>query len=149
MVSAWGSSDRVPMCCHLPRVLSKPGDPGAFVGSRSVGGTGALTLGTYRYLYPANPAPAAITAAMTSHATRDRVRRLVRPPRRRTGGAVSPVASAAAGGPRKSVSSWTANPSAGVCQGLNDPVGASAWSRAGGKPRAGVRPGEPGEPGEP
>ena len=36
MVSDWGSLDRDPMCCHLPRALSKPGDPGALVGSRSV-----------------------------------------------------------------------------------------------------------------
>ena len=28
MVSAWGSLARVPMCCHLPRALSKPGRTG-------------------------------------------------------------------------------------------------------------------------
>jgi len=105
MVSGWGSLDRVPMCCHLPRALSKPGDPGVFVGSRSVGGTSALTLGSYRYLYPANPAPAASTAAVASHATRDRVRRLVRPPRRRPGGAASAVASPGADESRAPASS--------------------------------------------
>ena len=111
MVSGWGSLDLDPMCCHLPRVLSKPGEPGAFVGSRSVGGTGALTLGSYRYLYAANPAPAATTPATTSHAKRDRPRRLVRPPRRRPGRVASPppstgpATSAGAGGPGKSVPS--------------------------------------------
>src|SRR5690348_6688126 len=109
MVSGWGSLDRDPMCCHLPRALSKPGEPGAFVGSRSVGGTGALTRGSYRYLYPANPAPAATTTATASHARRDRPRRLVRPPRRRPGGVAAPspsagtATSAGAGGPGKSV----------------------------------------------
>src|SRR5882724_5303505 len=80
MVSAWGSLDRDPMCCHLPRVLSKPGEPGASVGSRSVAGTGAFTRASYRYLNPAKPAPAATTAATAIQATRDRVLRLVRPP---------------------------------------------------------------------
>src|SRR2546430_17742760 len=80
MVSAWGSLDRDPMCCHLPRVLSKPGEPGASVGSRSVAGTGAFTRASYRYLNPAKPAPAATTAATVIQATRDRVLRLVRPP---------------------------------------------------------------------
>ena len=99
MVSAWGSLARVPMCCHLPRVLSKPGEPGAFVGSRSVGGTGAFTRASYRYLNPANPAPAATTAATAIQATRDRVRRLVRPPPcRRPAGAAWPSAGAAGRG---------------------------------------------------
>src|SRR5689334_15901823 len=123
MVSGCGSLDRDSMCCHLPRALSKPGDPGALVGSRSVGGTGALTLGSYRYLYAANPAPAATTTAVASHPTRDPRRRLVRPPRRRPGEAASPVASAAASGPEKPVSSvpsWTANGPVGVCQGLTE-----------------------------
>src|SRR5580693_8981893 len=88
MASAWGSLARDTMCCHLPKVLSKPGEPGAFVGSRSVGGTGAFTRASYRYLNPANPAPAAITAATVIQAIRDRGRRLVRPPpRRRPAGA--------------------------------------------------------------
>jgi hypothetical protein len=77
MVSALGSLARVPMCCHLPRALSKPGEPGAFVGSRSVGGTGAFTRASYRYLNPANPAPAATTAATAIQA---RMRRRGRPP---------------------------------------------------------------------
>src|SRR2546430_14052470 len=127
MVSGWGSLARVAMCCHLPSVLSKPGEPGAFVGSRRVGGTGALTRGSYRYLYPANPAPAAITAAMASHATRDRERFLVRPPRCPCGaawlpgptGSGNPVSS----GGEASAPPWAGSGPVGVCQGPNEPVG--------------------------
>src|SRR5690242_6218272 len=104
MVSGWGSLARDPMCCHLPRALSKPGDPGASVGSRSVAGTGAFTRASYRYLNPAKPAPAATTAATVIQTIRDRLLRLVRPPplpppsrRRPPGGAWL----AAGGGPVK------------------------------------------------
>src|SRR5580704_12943759 len=64
------------MCCHLPRAWSKPGDPGALVGSRSDPDTGALTRGSYRNLYPAS-APATTTSAIprASHAARDERRR--------------------------------------------------------------------------
>jgi hypothetical protein len=126
MVSAWGSWDRFPMCCHLPRALSKPGDPGAVVGSRSVDGTGALSRGTYRNLYPANPAPARTTTAVVSHAIRRPRPRLEagpRPPRRRPAGGpaggplgarrsvmVSSASSGRAAAPSWSVSgSWGTN----------------------------------------
>ena len=141
MVSGWGSLARVPMCCHLPRVLSKPGEPGAFVGSRSVGGTGALTRASYRYLYPANPAPAATTAATASHATRDRVlRRLVRPPRRRPGAAGCRRGRRVGEGRCRPASNWPRRPgrAAGrsACAGAASLAGSagSAGRRTAGRP---------------
>ncbi|HEY6309573.1 MAG TPA: hypothetical protein VIY52_02020 [Streptosporangiaceae bacterium] len=57
----------------MPRALSKLGDPGALVGSRSVAGTGAFTRGSYRYLYPTKaPAAMTTTVARASHAPRER-----------------------------------------------------------------------------
>src|SRR2546430_9799123 len=134
MVSGWGSVVRDPMCCHLPRALSKPGEPGAFVGSRSVGGTGAFTRASYRYLYPANPAPAVSTAATASHATRDRVRCLVRPPpRRRPAGGARSAGGGGSGKPPASGgeafgAAWTGSGAGRVFQGPDQALGDSAGS---------------------
>ena len=62
MVSGWGSSARDPMCCHLPRALSKSGDAGRVRGRRAMipvcqcaAGTGTRTRRTRRRPGPRGP----------------------------------------------------------------------------------------------